>query len=91
VSTPQPPHDAQRELEQRALRNVRGLVDKMEGLDRIDQRSQKRALIGITLGALVGVAVIVAALAYVSYRQEAKPVVIEPAKLPPVTPGPTKK
>jgi len=91
VSTPQPPHDAQRELEQRALRNVRGLVDKMEGLDRIDQRSQKRTLVGITVGALIGVAVIVAALAYVSYRQEAKPIVIEPAKLPPIAPGPAKK
>ena len=91
MSTPLPPHDAQRELEQRALRNVRGLVDKMEGLDRIDQRSQKRTLIGITIGALVGVAVIVAAVAYVSNRQEAKPVVIDPAKLPPITPGPPKK
>ena len=91
MSTPQPPHDAQRELEQRALRNVRGLVDKMEGLDRIDERSQKRTLIGITVGALIGVAVIVATIAYVSSRQEAKPVVIDPAKLPPITPGPAKK
>jgi hypothetical protein len=91
VSTPLPPDDAQRELEQRALRNVRGLVDKMEGLDRIDQRSQKRTLIGITVGALIGVAVIVAAIAYISGRQEARSVVIDPAKLPPITPGPAKK
>ena len=91
MSTPLPPDDAQRELEQRALRNVRGLVDKMEGLDRIDQRSQKRTLIGITVGALVGVAVIVGAIAYVSNRQEAKPIVIDPAKLPPIQPGPAKK
>jgi len=90
MSNPQPPHDAQRELEQRALRNVRGLVDKMEGIDRIDQRSQKRALIGITVGALLGVAVIVAAIAYVSSRQEAAPVVIDPGKLPPIRPGPSK-
>ncbi len=27
-------HDAQRELEQRALRNVRSLVDKLEGAER---------------------------------------------------------
>lgn len=91
MSTPLPPDDAQRELEQRALRNVRGLVDKMEGLDRIDQRSQKRTLIGITVGAIVGVAVIVAAVSYVSNRQESKPIVIDPAKLPPITPGPAKK
>ena len=90
MSTPQPPHDAQRELEQRALRNVRGLVDKIEGIDRIDQRSQKRTLIGITVGALIGVAAIVVAIAYVSNRQEAKPVVIDPAKLPPIRPGPSK-
>ena len=86
-----PPHDAQRELEQRALRNVRGLVDKMEGLDRIDVRSQRRTLIGITIGALVGVAVIVGVVAYISNRQEANPMVIDPAKLPPVKPGPPSK
>ena len=91
MSTSPPPDDAQRELEQRALRNVRGLVDKMEGLDRIDERSQKRTLIGITIGALVGVAVIVGAIAYISNRQDTKPVVIDPAKLPPIQPGPAKK
>ena len=91
MSTPLPPDDAQRELEQRALRNVRGLVEKMEGLDRIDQRSQKRTLIGITIGALVGVAVIVAAIAYVSSRQEENPVVIDPQKVPAIQPGPAKK
>ena len=90
MSTPQPPDDAQRNLEQRALRNVRGLVEKMEGIDRIDQRSQRRTLLAITVGALIGVAVIVGVIGYVSHRNDAKPVVIDPGKLPPIQPGPRK-
>ena len=34
-----PPHDAQRDMEQRALRNVRALVDKYEDKDEHDQKS----------------------------------------------------
>lgn len=52
-----PPNDAQRELEQRALRNVRGLVDKMEDLEAHDSRTQRRYLLAIVVGgALVCVA-----------------------------------
>lgn len=44
-----PSGDAQRELEQRALRNVRKLVDKIEEHDQLDGRKQKRALLGVAL------------------------------------------
>jgi hypothetical protein len=80
VSTPVPPDDAQRELEQRALRNVRGLVDKMEGLDRIDQLAQRRTLVGITVGALIGVAVIVGLIAYLANGRETNSVIIDAGK-----------
>ena len=45
--------DAQRELEQRALRNVRGLVDKIENEDQLGRRAQKRTFLGIVLVAVV--------------------------------------
>ncbi len=45
--------DIQRELEQRALRNVRGLVDKIEDADALDSRRQRRYLLVILAGAVV--------------------------------------
>lgn len=45
--------DAQRELEQRALRNVRGLVDHMERDDRASQSTQWKIVAGIVAGVLV--------------------------------------
>jgi hypothetical protein len=51
--------DIQRELEQRALRNVRGLVDKIEEIDAHDSRRERRYLaviIAVALVALLGVA-----------------------------------
>lgn len=41
----EPGHDAQREMEQRALRNVRGLLDKIEDEDRLDRRTVVRLAI----------------------------------------------
>jgi hypothetical protein len=90
MSIPTPPHDAQRELEQRALRNVRGLVDKIDSIERIDNRSQKRMLTALIAGALLVVAAIVASVMYISSRESGKPVVIHPAKPPPSPPGPSK-
>lgn len=46
--------DAQREMEQRALRNVRGLVDKIEDEDR--KGNQKQLVAVIVIVALVAVA-----------------------------------
>ena len=80
-------HDAQRELEQRALRNVRGLVDKMETIEVADRHAQRRMLLWILLGVLA----VIVALGVVMWRANenaGKPVVIDPAKLPPIRPGP---
>jgi hypothetical protein len=80
--------DSQRELEQRALRNVRGLVEKMETIERSDRRAQRRMLLWIALGALVVVGVIGFAVWHTAQKLAGKPVVIDPAKLPPIRPGP---
>jgi hypothetical protein len=79
--------DAQREMEQRALRNVRGLVDKVETLDDVQKSSERRMLKRLAIGAVVVIAAFAGYLAYVS-SQSAKPVVIDAKKLPPLQGGP---
>lgn len=78
--------EAQRDLERRALRNVRGLVDKIERTDEADERAQRRLLFAILAGAAI--VLLALALAIFSIRGGDKPVVIDPAKLPPVQAGP---
>ena len=48
--------DAQRELEQRALRNVRGLVDRMDAEEMLSRRKQLRLVGALIVG--IGVLVI---------------------------------
>ena len=76
---------AQRELEQKALRNVRGLVDKIERTDELESRQQKRAVFIVLV---ICVAVAVALGVMISQRTKTVDVVIDPAKLPPVKAGP---
>jgi hypothetical protein len=64
--------DSQRTLEQRALRNVRGLLDKLETEDRDRDAANRRAIAAV---AAVGVA-IVAILATCAYRPEPSAVII---------------
>jgi hypothetical protein len=90
MSDPVSGDDAQRELEQRALRNVRGLVDKMNTIESTATRNQKRMLVALIVAVAVVVGGIVAAVVYVSH-QSGRPVVIDPAKLPPIRPGPPAK
>ena len=79
--------EAQRELEQRALRNVRNLVDKIDATEEHDARVQKRLLAAIIVGAVL----VAITLGVVITRQEKpRPVVVDPAKLPPIQPGPPK-
>jgi hypothetical protein len=58
-----PSDDAQRELEQRALRNVRALVDKYEDQDASDAKSVRRTLI-IIVAVILGIV----GISYVSFR-----------------------
>lgn len=74
---------AQRQLEQRALRNVRGLVDKIEETDRRESAAQKRLL----FGALVIVVVVVVAVVVLVPRREPVTSVVTPGKPAASTPA----
>ena len=50
--------DAQRELEQHALRNVRGLVDRIERDDAADRRGQWKIVAGLLVGIFVALLVL---------------------------------
>jgi hypothetical protein len=78
--------DAQRELEQRALRNVRGLVEKIESSDELEARKQRKVLYWI-VGTAIAIA-LVAAIAIATSSRNRKEIVIDPARLPPVQAGP---
>ena len=81
-----PSDEEQREIERRALRKVRLLVEYLENTDEADAKTQKRLLVGLIAGMLVlALAIVVAVLVT---RARVTPVVIDPAKLPPVQPGP---
>jgi hypothetical protein len=72
-----PAHDdIQRELEQQALRNVRGLVDRMEDQDALDSRRQRRYLAGIVVGAVAAAALLAVGL-WVAQKRQPQTVVIE--------------
>jgi len=75
-----PSDDAQREMEQRALRNVRGLVDKVEGLDADEKRRERRMLIALVVVALVGALGFAGWLAVRSDSSTGTTVTIQPAK-----------
>lgn len=78
--------DAQRQLERKALRNVRQLVDKIENSYEADAHTQKRLLIAIVIGAIVLALAIAAAIVFSGERSQ--PVAIDPSQLPPVRAGP---
>jgi anti-sigma-K factor RskA len=59
---------------------VRGLVDKMETIEHIDQRSQRRMLLWIVAAALVAVVVLGIVVSFSARRPSDVPVVIESAK-----------
>ena len=75
-------HDAQRELEHRALRNVRGLVDRMEADERAKGRSQKWIAAGLVAIAAILIGSI---LALISFRKsdEARELTVTPVSKAP--------
>ena len=72
-----PGDDAQRDMERRALRNVRGLVDRMENDDKLARRTQFRVFMGLVIG-VVAIAVVGALL--MTRRPPAREVVVDPPK-----------
>ena len=73
------PHDdAQREMEQRALRNVRALVDKYEDKDALEQKSLRNLIMVIVVSILVLAAVVFAAFRLTAKDEPAKTIVLPP-------------
>lgn len=73
------PHDdAQREMEQRALRNVRALVDKFEGEDARKQKSARHLAVVIVVSILV-----LAAVGFLAIRLTARDEAVQTLILPP--------
>ena len=70
-------HDAQRELEHRALRNVRGLVDRMEADERAKGRSQKWIAAGLVALAVILVGSIVVGISF-QRSDEARELTVTP-------------
>jgi hypothetical protein len=77
MSTPPGPDDTQRELEQRALRNVRGLVDTLDTMEKVDQRAQRRLFAMIVGGAVIGVALLAGVVVYIATKPGGNAIVIE--------------
>ena len=75
-----PSEDAQRELEQRALRNVRGLVDKVEDQDAADRRRERRMLLRFAIGIVVVLAAFAGYLAYNASKNSGKGITVESNK-----------
>jgi hypothetical protein len=74
VSTPG--DDAQRELERKALRNVRGLLDKVEEDERLTRRGAVRIAVIAVVVALVATAIVVVWMSARRTADTANPVVI---------------
>ena len=76
--------DAQRELEQRALRNVRGLVERMENDDTLSRRKQVRMVAWLVGGAVL---ILVATLLMVgTHSSDPAPVDLKSVKAPEARP-----
>jgi uncharacterized membrane-anchored protein YitT (DUF2179 family) len=76
-SSEPPGHDARRELEHKALRNVRGLVDRMEADDQAKNRSQKVIVAVLLAGVFLAIAVLL--LMIRSASDGNKEIVVEPS------------
>lgn len=83
------PDEAQRNLERRALRNVRSLVDNLEHRDRIDGRRSVRLLAAVLAATALAVGLGYAAVRILSgpaATREITTTVPKPAEGPRVTP-----
>ena len=69
--------EAQQELMEKSLRNVRGLVDKVEGQDLADKRAERRLLKRLAVGVFVLFAIFAGLFAYISANQSGKTITIE--------------
>jgi hypothetical protein len=78
-------HDAQREMEQRALRNVRGLLDKIEAAEQEERWTFRRFAVVIGIVVLVFAIALAVLVALVKKPGKTRPVTLEqpPARTAP--------
>ena len=77
-------HDAQREMEQRALRNVRGLIDRMEETEQEERWTFRRFAVVIGIVLLVFTVALAVLVTLVKKPGKTRPVTIEaPARSAP--------
>ena len=82
----QPPHDAQRELERHALRNVRGLVDTLDTMEQVDRRAQRKLFAMIVGGAVIGVVLLAGVVVYIATKPGGGNAIVIERGTPPPTP-----
>ena len=73
-----PDDDAQRTMEQKALRNVRALVDKIETTDELEGKAVRKQLMIIVVGVIVVFGIGFIAWKLMAPREEARAVVLPP-------------
>ena len=80
-----PAHDAQREMEQKALRNVRGLLDKMERAEQEERWTFRRFVVVIAIVIGVFAIALAVAVALVKKPPKTRPVTLDapPARTAP--------
>jgi hypothetical protein len=71
-------NDTQREMEQRALRNVRGLLDKFEEKDAVEERAVKKTVVTVVAGVVVLVVAVGLAMWLAGGKKAAKTIEIPP-------------
>ena len=74
--------DAQRVMEQKALQNVRGLVDKMEASDSAERTMQRRIIVGFVVVLAVLAALWAAGVIDLKRGEPGKEMVVAPPKAP---------
>ena len=75
-----PPDDAQRTMEQTALRNVRSLVDKLETTEELEGKALRKQVVVIVVSVLV-----VCAIAFIAWQLKAPPEAPRTVVIPPPT------
>jgi hypothetical protein len=71
-------HDAQRALEQRSLRNVRALLDKLEGEAELERRTRRRIGWALVIGVVLAFAGLYVASLVKGHDRGARTIVIPP-------------
>ena len=74
----QPGHDAQREMEQRALRNVRGLLDKIEDHEAHEDRAVKKTVFTVIAGVVVLVVLVGVAMLLAGKKESTRTMTLPP-------------